>query len=797
MANYKEVNLTETLENSFANYAGMVIQDRAIVDVRDGLKPSARQLTYAQYIDKLTSDKPFKKASKSVAAGMAHFYVHGDASAYSTLIRMGKPFAMRYPLEDVQGSYGNQMENDNEAASRYVEMRLSPLGTHLFTSIEKNTIDEDDWRENYDGTEKYPAVLPSIGFYNLIQGSTGIGVALASSIPQFNLREMNEALVKLLWDKDVSFEELNLMPDFATGATIINGDEIKESLKNGIGPAIKIRAKLENDYENNQIIVTELPYGVYTNTICQQLTKAIEENPDCGIVKFLDLTGLTPLIKITLAKGVNFGKVKDFLYKHTSLQSYFSVNMVMLKDGKVPQVFGLKEAMLEYLEHSKKVLERQIKFDLAKAQARLEIVEGYLKALSIIDEIVALIKAQTNSAAACAALMNVYNFSERQAKAILDLKLNRLVNMEITKIQEEKESLEKNIAYYNLLLTDKHEFLSVIENDLKKIAQLYGDDRRTIITNISEEAPIVEETAIIVYISTSGAIIAKKMDEVNTQQRRTVGDKIKFANRNDGIWKTIAGKTTEQMLVFTNLGKSYSLKLSDIPLNEEIYINQLLNLKTGEHIINTLSFDSAKKCQYVVFATKKGIIKKTRINEYLSSTRKSGLVALKIREDDTLISTQMIVNSNDKILLATKNGKYLLLEQDDFSSTARQTIGIKGINLGENNELIDMIIINNSINEIATITAKGYGKRTLTTEFVVGNRATKGLKICEFKDEDDYLAAVVGITSQTKTLLINTNLSSLRIMKDSIALQNKDTMGVQTVKLSDTNIVKNVIILEN
>ena len=681
MANYKEVNLTETLENSFANYAGMVIQDRAIVDVRDGLKPSARQLTYAQYIDKLTSDKPFKKASKSVAAGMAHFYVHGDASAYSTLIRMGKPFAMRYPLEDVQGSYGNQMENDNEAASRYVEMRLSPLGTHLFTSIEKNTIDEDDWRENYDGTEKYPAVLPSIGFYNLIQGSTGIGVALASSIPQFNLREMNEALVKLLWDKDVSFEELNLMPDFATGATIINGDEIKESLKNGIGPAIKIRAKLENDYENNQIIVTELPYGVYTNTICQQLTKAIEENPDCGIVKFLDLTGLTPLIKITLAKGVNFGKVKDFLYKHTSLQSYFSVNMVMLKDGKVPQVFGLKEAMLEYLEHSKKVLERQIKFDLAKAQARLEIVEGYLKALSIIDEIVALIKAQTNSAAACAALMNVYNFSERQAKAILDLKLNRLVNMEITKIQEEKESLEKNIAYYNLLLTDKHEFLSVIENDLKKIAQLYGDDRRTIITNISEEAPIVEETAIIVYISTSGAIIAKKMDEVNTQQRRTVGDKIKFANRNDGIWKTIAGKTTEQMLVFTNLGKSYSLKLSDIPLNEEIYINQLLNLKTGEHIINTLSFDSAKKCQYVVFATKKGIIKKTRINEYLSSTRKSGLVALKIREDDTLISTQMIVNSNDKILLATKNGKYLLLEQDDFSSTARQTIGIKGINL--------------------------------------------------------------------------------------------------------------------
>ena len=248
MSELKKVNLTETLESNFARYAGMVIQDRAIVDVRDGLKPAARQLAYAQYIDKLTYDKPFKKATKSVAAGMAHFYVHGDASAYSTLIRMGKPFAMRYPLEDVQGSYGNQMENDNEAASRYVEMRLSNLGTHLFDSIEKDTIGEEDWRENYDGTEQYPAVLPSIGFYNLVQGSTGIGVALASSIPQFNLREMNNALIKLLWNPDIDFNEIYCAPDFATGATIINGEEIKESIKNGTGPAIKIRAKIDIDY---------------------------------------------------------------------------------------------------------------------------------------------------------------------------------------------------------------------------------------------------------------------------------------------------------------------------------------------------------------------------------------------------------------------------------------------------------------------------------------------------------------------------------------------------------------------
>lgn len=797
MSDFKKVNLTKTLEDNFARYAGMVIQDRAIVDVRDGLKPSARQLAYAQYIDKLTYDKPFKKATKSVASGMSHFYVHGDASAYSTLIRMGKPFAMRYPLEDVQGSYGNQMENDNEAASRYVEMRLSELGTHLFESIEKNTIEEDDWRENYDGTEQYPAVLPSIGFYNLVQGSTGIGVALASSIPQFNLREMNNSLIKLLWNKNTPFEEIYCAPDFATGATIINGEEIKESIKNGVGPSIKIRAKIENDYQNNQLIVKELPYGVYTNTICKQLTEAIEENPDCGIIKFLDLTGTEPLIKITLEKGANFAKVKEFLYKNTALQSYFSVNMVMLKDGKVPQVFGLKEAMLEYLEHSKKVLKNRIVFDLEKAKARLEIVEGYLKALSIIDEVVALIKAQSSSAAACVALMNTFGFSERQAKAILDLKLNRLVNMEIAKIQQEKQNLEEKIEYYNLLLTNEKEFLTVIENNLQEVSKKYGDDRRTVIDNISEEAPIVEEKAIIAYISKRGAIIAREIGELSTQKRNTVGSKIKFADKNDYIWKTIAGKNTEQVLIFTNLGKAYNLQLSDIPLNEETYINQLLTLKNNEYVTNILSYDNAKSYKYVIFATKNGTIKKTEMKEYLNGSKKSGLIALKVREDDELINTQLIEKETDKVFLATKKGNCLLIKQSDFSTTGRNTIGVKGINLSDDDELITMQIVSDNTLEVVSITAKGYGKRTTIDEFNIANRATKGNLICKYKEEDDYLVSVLLITRKDRTIIINSKLSSLRIDINSIPLQSKTTIGVQLIKMTTNNIVKNAILLEN
>ena len=797
MSELKKVNLTDTLESNFARYAGMVIQDRAIVDVRDGLKPAARQLAYAQYIDKLTYDKPFKKATKSVASGMSHFYVHGDASAYSTLIRMGKPFAMRYPLEDVQGSYGNQMENDNEAASRYVEMRLSELGTHLFDSIEKNTIDEEDWRENYDNTESYPAVLPSIGFYNLVQGSMGIGVALASSIPQFNLREINNSLVKLLWNPETPFEQIYCAPDFCTGATIINGEEIKESIKNGTGASIKIRAKIESDYQNNQLIVTELPYGVYTNTICKQLTQAIEENPDCGIIKFLDLTGVKPLIKITLDKNANFAKVKDFLYKNTALQSHFSVNMVMLKDGKVPQIFGLKEALLEYLTHSKKVLRNKITFDLNKAIARLEIVEGYLKALSIIDEVVALIKSQPNSAAACIALMNTFSFSERQAKAILDLKLNRLVNMEIAKIQQEKEKLEKEIERYNILLTNEEEFLQVMEDNLLDVSRKYGDDRRTIIDNVNEEAPVVEEKAIIAYISNRGAIITKEVSELSTQRRGTIGAKIKFTSKMDYIWKTIVGKTTEQVLAFTNLGKSYSISLADIPLNEETYVNQLLTLKNNEYVTNILSYDNAKNYKYVIFATKNGTIKKTDMKEYLGGARKSGLIALKVREDDELISTQLIENDNDRLFLATKNGNCLLLDQNDFSSTGRNTIGVKGINLSTNDELITMQIVSNDIEEIVSITAKGYGKRTPIKEFSLSNRATKGNLICRYKEDDDYLASVILLNKKSDTIIVNSKLSSLRLKVDTIPSQSRATIGVQMIKVANNNLVKDAVLLEN
>lgn len=785
----KEVQLKETLEENFGRYAGAVIQSRALIDVRDGLKPSARQLLYAQYIDKLTHDKPFKKSIKSVSSGMAHFYIHGDASAYGTLIRMGKPFATRYPLEDVQGAYGNQMESGNESASRYTEMRLSKLAGQLFKSIDKNTI--DGWFDNYDSTEKYPSVLPSIGFYNLVQGTQGIGVALASSVPQFNLREMNEALIKLLWNPEISFEEIYCAPDFATGGIVINGDEIKESLKNGTGPAIKIRSKIEIDYEKRTLTVVELPYGVYTNTICQQLESLIEENPNCGIERFNDLTGLTPNLKIVLTKKANIGKVLQLLYDNTAIQNHFSVNMVMLENGSYPKIFGFKEALQSYLEHAKEVLRKETVFDLDKAEARLHIVEGYLKALSIINEIVSLIKSQKNAATAISALMNNYGFSEIQAKAILDLKLQRLVNMEMSKIQAEKIDLETKINNLKELLADKNKFYQEIEKRLRDVMNEYGDDRRTVITNLSADNEVVEEKQIIAYISTEGAIITKEISDLSTQKRGGVGAKIKFSNKSNLIWKTIVGKTTEQVIFFTNKGKSYLISLSDLLNEEEVFINQFIDLEEDEYITNLITLSDAKNIyKYVIFATKNGTVKKTKVSEYLSGSRKTGLVAIKLREDDQLIGTFLIKNENDKILLTTRKGNCILVEQADFSDTGRNTVGVKGINLNKNDELASMQVIDNSTNYILVATKQGYGKLVDIKEFNICTRATKGSLICKFKEDDDLIADVVAIDDVNKEMIVNTKLSSLRMKINTVNVQSRAATGVQLIKVTKNNHIK-------
>jgi DNA gyrase subunit A len=448
-------DLKPIIETSFTQYSGAVLQSRALIDVRDCLKPSARQIFYCMETDKFTHNKPFKKTLKAIGSA-SRMYIHGDSSCEGVIMRAGQPFAMRYPLIEVEGSYGNLTKSGNWSAPRYTSARLSEIGDGLFGYIQKNTISE--WRDNYDDTEQYPAVLSTPGYYNICNGSFGIGIGMSSSVPQFNLRDINEAMEKLLLNPNISDDEIIPMPDFATGGCLLNPTEVKESLKNGSGKACLLRSVINYDNKENCLVVTEIPYSVYTNTICAELEQILNGDENPGIDRFNDLTGSTPLIKIYLNKNANVNKILQYLYKNTSLQYWYSINLTMLKDGRFPQVFSLREALNEHIEHEKIVYRRAFEYDKAQAEARLHIVEGLLIALANIDEVVYTIKNSSSPSAANIALQSKFLLSETQAKAILDMKLSRLAHLEVEKLENEKIALTNEINRITTILGDITKF---------------------------------------------------------------------------------------------------------------------------------------------------------------------------------------------------------------------------------------------------------------------------------------------------------------------------------------------------
>ena len=451
----------DIITQSFTQYSAAVAQSRALIDVRDCLKPSARQIFYSLYTDKFLFNKPYKKTLKAVGS-LDRYYIHGDASAVGVLMRAGQSFSMRYPLMDINGNAGTLLESGNWAHQRYTESRLSELACNIFNSIDKNVI--DDWRDNYDNTEQYPGVLPSKGFYNIVNGTLGIAVGLASSIPQFNLTEVNKALIYLLEHPNCSFEEIYCAPDFATGALLLNEKEVKESLKNGNGSACKLRSVIEYDIKDHCLIVKEIPYGVYTNTICGQLETIINSEDNPGINRFNDLTGTNVNIKIYLLPKVNPDRVIKYLYKNTSLQYYYGINMTMLDEGKFPKVFTWKEALQAHINHEKIIYRKGFEYDLNKINYRIHIINGLLICLAAIEEVIQTIKASPSAAAAKIKLQEQYLLDEEQAKAVLDMKLSRLANLEVQKLKDEKNSLE------NLVTKDaqKLSILLMIQKKSKK-----------------------------------------------------------------------------------------------------------------------------------------------------------------------------------------------------------------------------------------------------------------------------------------------------------------------------------------
>ena len=779
------MSLKETLEKSFETYAGMTIMDRAICDARDCLKPGARMSMYAQYIEKITPDKPYKKSQKSVAAAMDHFYVHGDMSLYPLFARMGKPFAMRYVLEDFQGNTGTIEESSNEAASRYTEMRLSPISMNLFTNIEKDTITK--WHDNYTGEEQYPAVLPSVGFYNIVNGTSGIATAIASSIPQFNLREVNEAMIKLLWNRDISFDEIYCAPDFCTGGIMLNAAEVKESLKVGNGFACKMRSVVEYDSKESCIIVKETPYGVYTETIRGQLAKILESEDNPGIEKFLDQSGTSALIKIFIGKKANPDKVIRYLYKNTSIQYHYPINMIMLDGGKTPKMFGWREALQAHIDHEIEVYTNAYNFDIKKIDARLHILAGLIIAFENINEVISTIKRSASSQEAKKILCEKYNLTEIQAKSILAMKLSSLAKLEVTKIIEEQESLIKQREIIVNILNDEKLLKAEIEKGMRAVANKFGDARRTRVMDLqkdSEEEP-TEIRQLQISITSQNSVFVTETSTLYTQKRGGVGNKLKM---NDGeyIIDSITVASNEVVLLFTKSGNVVHCAASSLPLNDKVHIQTLVNISNDEELCAITAASKKVSAPYILFFTKNGLVKKSEIGEY-NMSRKGAIKALALDAGDEIMS--IVFTNNDKVGILTELGNFIMIKTDDIRAIGRVARGVKAITLNDGDYVISAHAIPENTTHLASISGNGLFKQTSISEFTVQGRGTKGNKIQKL-NEGDWMADFCPVIAGAKDVLVASTSSSIKLTTNDIPLFSKGALGNKSIKMdAKSNVV--------
>lgn len=784
------MELTPIIKESFAQYAGAVLQSRALIDVRDCLKPSARQIFYSMNLNKLTYSKPFKKTNNAVGLAMADFYVHGDASCEGVIMRAGQPFAMRYPLVEVEGNYGNLIESGNWAAPRYTESRLSSFSNLLFSDIEKEVIQE--WRNNYDDTKQYPSVLASKGFYNIVNGTVGIGVGAAASIPSFNLSEVNNAMVKLLQNPDIDFDEIYCRPDFPTGGIILNEDEVKESLKNGRGKSCKIRSVVEFDPEESCLIVREIPYGVYTNTICGELEHILNNDDKHGIERFNDLTGKQPCIKIYLTKKANPAQVLRFLYKNTSLQSYFGINMTMLENGRFPRVFGWKEALQSHISHEKEVYRKGFEFDLKKINSRIHIIEGILIALANINEVVETIKKSASTIEASKKLQINFLLSEQQAKAVLEIKLSRLAHLEVEKLQKEKNELEKEKERLENILNNEELLNQELINGWNEVAKKFGDARRTKVLNIEkedDEEPI-EKKQLVIYLTNLNNIYAYEDSMLISQRRGGVGTKLKLSS-NEFIKQTITETNYNNLLAFTDKGKVYNLILDEVELNVKTPISSIIELEDGEIVSTLISDEGAVNSEYILFITKNGTVKKTELKEYRFK-KNGGISAIKLREND-YIKNVFLINTNDCVGIASKNGYFVYFSTNEISSTGRTTIGLKGINLKED-EVCGAIIINDKVKEIVSVTKNGFIKKTPITDFSKGSRGNKGVIVHKL-DEDDEVITLAATTDTNKEILVSSLNSIIKFSLNEVQSSSRNTIGTHSIRLRDGQSITGMVVI--
>ena len=776
--------LKPIIEQSMTQYAGAVLQSRALVDVRDCLKPSARQIFYCMNKYKYIADKPFQPTAAAMGDALKHFYIHGDASCVAIIMRAGQSFAMRYPLVEVRGNAGTIAKSGDWAAERYTKARLSKLANYLFQDIDKNTI--DDWRDNYADNEQYPGVLPTKGFYNLVNGTSGIGIGMACSVPQYNLKELNNALIHLIDNPDCDFDEIYCAPDFATGAILYNESDVKESMKNGTGFACKLRSVVEFDSKERCFVVTEIPYGVYTETICKQLEEIAnsEENPGIdrpeaknGEKPVVNLSGSTPLIKIYLAKNANPDKVLKYLYKNTFLQYHYGINFTMLDNGRFPRVFGWKEMLQSHIDHERIVYRRSFEFDLDKIKSRIHIIDGLLICMARIEEVIQTIRNSASSSAASIALQQNFLLDADQAKAVLDMKLSRLAHLEVKKLENERAELQLKAESIEKILNDEELFKEEIKKGWREVAAKFGDNRRTKILNISkEEEEPTEIRTLQVSLTNKNRVYTMESSTLYTQKKGTVGKKIKL-DKGEYIMSTCLIQTDEEILFFTQEGNYYHCPASKLMIDEIVHISNLF-LFGEEQFCNLCGVNKKNAKPFILFVTKNGMLKKSNLSEY-NIKRSGSAKALTLDEGDEIVSV-LFVNS-EKIGLLSAGGNFLITTTSDIRPIGRTTKGVKGMKLNDEDYVISAHIIPEDTISIMSISGEGNAKQTKISEFATQGKNTKGARLQKVMSED-WVADFKPIVNETEVSIASTS-STLKIKVNEVAMLSRGTQGSRAIKM--------------
>ena len=772
--------LKPIIEQSMKQYAGAVLQSRALVDVRDCLKPSARQIFFCMDKYKYTANKPYQKTMAAIGDAMKHFYIHGDSSCEGIIMRAGQPFAMRYPLVEVKGNGGTLLSSGNWAAPRYTEARLSKLAAYLFEDIDKETI--DDWRDNYADNEQYPGVLPTKGFYNLVNGTSGIGIGMACSVPQYNIKELNAALIHLIDNPDCEFDEIYCAPDFATGAILYNESDVKESMKNGTGYACKLRSVVEFDSKERCFVVTEIPYGVYTNTICGQLEEIVNGEDNPGIERFNDLTGAKPLIKIYLAKKANPDKVLKYLFKNTSLQHHYGINFTMLDNGRYPKVFTWKEMLQAHITHEREVYLRAFSYDLNKIKQRLHIIDGLLKAISMIDEVVKTIRQAADTKNAAIGLQRLLIIDEAQAKAILDIKLARLAHLEVDKLNKEKDNLNAEKDRIENVLSNEELFKEEIKKGWRDVASKFGDARRTKIINISkdDEEP-TEIKSLQISLTNKNNIYLSEASTLYTQKRGGVGNKAKL-EAGEYVLLTESIESNEELAFFTRGGDFYHYPVSALAVGERVAVEALFGMSSEERIVGMSSFNKRRAKKNIVFCTKNGIIKKSELSEY-NLKRSGSLRAINLDANDEIASI-LFINDED-IGIMTEQGNFIRITTNDIRAIGRVAKGIRGIKLNPGDAVCCAYPIPKDTQYIISVTSSGLFKKTPISEFSVQGKNTKGAKIHKLTDKD-HMADFVSLGTETE-ILVASSRSTIKVSINDVPTLSRVAQGAKAIKMNDTD----------